>query len=134
MFCYPKAAVERAMKVQEVILRAMAKKITWWQAAEIIGCTDRTVCRWRFEQAGYEGLLDGRRRQPSPADAGSRHGLAHPGANHHAKPVREGYGDELCAMRASGRVSRRSVRWPAPSLLPTSVGPRSAIRTTSLEP
>jgi hypothetical protein len=38
MFSYPKAAVERAMKVQEVILRAMAKKITWWQAAEIIGC------------------------------------------------------------------------------------------------
>ncbi len=36
MFCYPKAAVERAMKVQEVILRAMAKKITWWQAAEIL--------------------------------------------------------------------------------------------------
>ncbi|HEY4933134.1 MAG TPA: hypothetical protein VII23_16335 [Terriglobales bacterium] len=26
---YSKAAVERAMKVQEVILRAMAKKITW---------------------------------------------------------------------------------------------------------
>ena len=25
------------MKIQEVILRAMAKKITWWQAAEIIG-------------------------------------------------------------------------------------------------
>ena len=32
---HPKAAVERAMKVQEVILRAMARKITWWQAAEI---------------------------------------------------------------------------------------------------
>ena len=32
MFSYRKAAVERAMKVQEVILRAMAKKITWWQA------------------------------------------------------------------------------------------------------
>jgi len=28
-------ALERAMKVQEVIMRAMAKKITWWQAAEI---------------------------------------------------------------------------------------------------
>jgi hypothetical protein len=27
------------MKVPEVILRAMAKKITWWQAAEIIGMT-----------------------------------------------------------------------------------------------
>jgi hypothetical protein len=26
----------RAMEVQEVILRAIAKKITWWQAAEII--------------------------------------------------------------------------------------------------
>ena len=36
MFSYSKAAVERAMKIQEVILRAMAKKITWWQAAEIL--------------------------------------------------------------------------------------------------
>ena len=27
---YPRVAVERAMKVLEVILRAMAKKITWW--------------------------------------------------------------------------------------------------------
>ena len=35
MFSYTRAAVERAMKVQGVILRAMAKKITWWQAAEI---------------------------------------------------------------------------------------------------
>ena len=33
---YTQAAMERAMKVQGVILRAMAKKITWWQAAEII--------------------------------------------------------------------------------------------------
>src|SRR5215471_11904931 len=33
MDSYSKAAMERAMKVQEVILRAMAKKITWWQAA-----------------------------------------------------------------------------------------------------
>ena len=30
----PEAVVERAMKVQEVILRAMAKHMTWWQAAE----------------------------------------------------------------------------------------------------
>ncbi len=44
---YPKAAMERAMKVQEVILRAMAKKITWWQAAEIIGISDRHMRRWR---------------------------------------------------------------------------------------
>ena len=31
MFSYPKTAMERAMKVQKVILRAMAKKITWWR-------------------------------------------------------------------------------------------------------
>jgi hypothetical protein len=29
MDSYTQAAVERAMKVQEVILRAMAKKVTW---------------------------------------------------------------------------------------------------------
>jgi Homeodomain-like domain len=54
MICYPKAAVERAMKVQEVILRAMAKKITWWQAAEIIGISDRSMRRWRerYEEGG----------------------------------------------------------------------------------
>ena len=34
------------MKVQEVLLRAMAKKITWWQAAEIIGISDRSMRRW----------------------------------------------------------------------------------------
>jgi len=43
MICYRKAAMERAMKVQEAILRAMAKKITWWQAAEILGLSDRSV-------------------------------------------------------------------------------------------
>src|SRR5260370_41905858 len=42
---YPRAAVERAMKVHGVILRAMARKITWWQAAEIIGISDRQMRR-----------------------------------------------------------------------------------------
>jgi hypothetical protein len=36
----PRAAVERAMKVQEVILRAMAKKIAWLQAAGGPYCAD----------------------------------------------------------------------------------------------
>ena len=35
------------MKLQDVLLKAMAKKITWWDAAEIIGVTDRTMRRWR---------------------------------------------------------------------------------------
>jgi hypothetical protein len=34
---YSAAEVERMMKVQDVMLKAMAKKITWWAAAEIIG-------------------------------------------------------------------------------------------------
>ena len=67
MESYPRAAVERAMKVQEVILRAMAKKITWWQAAEIIGISDRQMRRWRerYEEGGYDGLIDRRRGRPS---------------------------------------------------------------------
>ena len=65
---YPEDAWERAMKVQEVILRAMAKRITWWQAAEIIGLSDRSMRRWRrrYEQYGYDGLFDRRRGRPSP--------------------------------------------------------------------
>jgi len=68
MFSYTKAAMERAMKVQEVILRAMARKITWYQAAEIIGISDRHMRRWRerYEEFGYDGLFDRRRGKPSP--------------------------------------------------------------------
>src|ERR1700680_4048999 len=68
MISYTKAAMERAMKVQEVILRAMAKRITWWQAAEIIGISERQMRRWhrRYEKQGYDGLWDRRRRRPSP--------------------------------------------------------------------
>jgi len=65
---YPATAVERAMKVQEVILRAMAKCITWWQAAEILGISDRSMRRWRqrYQTHGYDGLFDRRRGKPSP--------------------------------------------------------------------
>ena len=67
MESYPRAAVERAMKVQEVILRAIAKKIAWWQAAEILGISDRQMRRWRerYERLGYDGLIDRRRGKPS---------------------------------------------------------------------
>src|SRR5262244_2851175 len=62
------AAVERAMKLQDVMLRAMAKRITWYQAAEILGISCRQMQRWktRFEREGYEGLFDRRRGIPSP--------------------------------------------------------------------
>lgn len=55
------------MKLQDVLLKAMAKRITWWEAAEIIGVTDRTMRRWRerLEEDGYSGLADRRKGKPS---------------------------------------------------------------------
>ena len=52
---YSAAEVERMMKLQDVLLKAMAKKITWWDAAEIIGVSDRTMRRWRerIEEGWY---------------------------------------------------------------------------------
>src|SRR5215469_4001869 len=68
MVSYSKAAMERTMKIQEVLLRAMARKITWFQAAEILGFSDRQVrrIRERYEESGYDGLFDRRRGRPSP--------------------------------------------------------------------
>ena len=52
------AEMERMMKVQEVMLRAMAGKRKWWDAAEIWGISDRGLGRWRkrYEEHGYDGL------------------------------------------------------------------------------
>lgn len=60
--------MERTLKIQEVILKAMAGKLKWWEAAEIIGVTDRTMRRWRerYQEHGYSGLWDYRKRSPSP--------------------------------------------------------------------
>lgn len=65
---FPAAEMERAMKIQEVILKAMAGKLKWWEAAEIIGVSDRTMRRWRekHEEHGCSGLWDYRKRRPSP--------------------------------------------------------------------
>lgn len=64
---WPASAMERAMKIQEVILRAMDGRLKWYQAAEILGISDRQMRRWkiRYERFGYDGLLDRRRRRPS---------------------------------------------------------------------
>jgi len=64
---YSAAEMERMMKLQDVLLKAMAKRITWWEAAEIIGVTDRTMRRWRerLERDGYAGLADRRKGRPS---------------------------------------------------------------------
>ncbi|MDX6462758.1 MAG: hypothetical protein QOE55_6455 [Acidobacteriaceae bacterium] len=59
------AELERMMKLQDVILKAMAKKISWLEAAEIIGVCDRTMRRMRerYQEFGYDGLSDQRRRK-----------------------------------------------------------------------
>jgi transposase len=64
---YSASEMERMMKVQDVLLKAMAKKITWWAAAEIIGVSDRTMRRWhaRLEEHGYSGLADRRKGKES---------------------------------------------------------------------
>jgi transposase len=68
---FPRVAVERAMTIREVVLRAMSGAISWIQAADIIGCTPRSLRRWRarFEHRGYDGLLDHRYGRPSPRRA-----------------------------------------------------------------
>src|SRR3954467_5574974 len=65
---YSAASMERTMKVQEVIMRAMAKQITWWQAAEILGVSTRTMRRMKrgWNKVGYDGLFDRRTKRPSP--------------------------------------------------------------------
>ncbi|PYV88259.1 MAG: hypothetical protein DMG05_15845 [Acidobacteria bacterium] len=68
MSLYPARALERAMKIQEVILRAASGKILWMQAAEILGISPRSLQRWkrRYEEHGYDGLFDRRQKRPSP--------------------------------------------------------------------
>ena len=54
---YTRAGVERAMKVQEVILRAIDGQLTWVQAADILGYSLRTIrrIRWRLRLSpGHE--------------------------------------------------------------------------------
>src|SRR5437763_11608129 len=55
------------MKLQDVILKAMARRISWMAAAEIAGVSDRTMRRMkqRYEEFGYDGLFDQRRGKRS---------------------------------------------------------------------
>jgi transposase len=61
-------ATVKAMKIQEVILKAASKQILWTEAADIIGVSYRTMKRWkaRYETHGYDGIFDRRMKGPSP--------------------------------------------------------------------
>lgn len=54
------------MTRKEVMVRAMAGRLKWYEAAEICGVTDRQMRRMkkRWEKHGYEGLVDGRSGRP----------------------------------------------------------------------
>ena len=60
---YAPAAWERAMRIQDVILRAISGEISWFAAADILQMTPRNLRRWRerYERWGYNGLVDQRR-------------------------------------------------------------------------
>ncbi len=62
MKSYPEIAVEKAMTRQEIILRAYAKKISWIEAAEILGMSCRHLRRIKekYEEVGFNGLHDSR--------------------------------------------------------------------------
>jgi transposase len=66
--CYPLPALKRAMKIQEVILRAVSGQIHWYQAAEIIGISGRQMRRWRarYEKYGYDGLMRQKKEKTQP--------------------------------------------------------------------
>ena len=75
---YSVAEMERMMKVQDVLLKAMARKITWW-AAEILSVTDRTMRRWRekLEKDGYAGWRIGAREPEQRAQLATPHCVFH---------------------------------------------------------
>ena len=127
---YPEAALERAMKVQEVILRAIGKRITWWQAAEIVGISARQMRRWkrRYEVWGYDGLYDRRRGKPSPRRVPLaviekvlelyREKYFDLNVRHFCEKLREEHGLELSytwvklALQGAGLVRQRRQRGP----------------------
>ena len=106
----------------------MAKKITWWQAAEIIGVSARTMRRWRerLEQDGYDGLADRRKGMVSPKRVSLavceqvlslyRERYFDLNMRHFHEKLREEHGIELSytwvqkALQGAGLVAKRSKR------------------------
>ena len=62
------AAVERAVKVHEVLMQALNGRQPWIHVAEVLGVSARTVrrLRRRYELQGFTGLYDHRHHRPSP--------------------------------------------------------------------
>ena len=65
---YPASEWRRIMRIHDVFNQAYRHKLTWKEAAEVLGVDPRTVRRWKqtAEAEGLEALLDGRKSRPSP--------------------------------------------------------------------
>src|SRR5438876_11017304 len=64
---YTQAAVERTMKVHEVLMQGLMGRQPWIHIAEVLGVSARTVrrLRVRYEKHGFTGLYDHRQHRPS---------------------------------------------------------------------
>src|SRR5689334_16715988 len=118
------------MKLQDVILKAMAKRLTWMQAAEIAGMSVRNMQRKRqaYIDYGYNGLFDRRRGKNSyhrvPMEKAERvlalYQQKYPDFNvrHFHEKLREAEGIRLSyswvkqALQGAGLVAKRRKRGP----------------------
>lgn len=125
---YSMSATVKAMKIQEVILKAVSKQILWTEAADIIGVSYRTMKRWktRYQVHGYDGIFDRRMRGPSPKRAPlgelqtilGLYRTKYQGFNvthfheklqeHHG--ITRGYTFVKCALQTAGLVEKSSAR------------------------
>ena len=56
------------MRIKDIFEEAYRDRLTWKEAAAVLGVDERTVRRWKqsIQKDGYESLLDHRKRRPSP--------------------------------------------------------------------
>jgi transposase len=118
------------MKLQDVILKAMARKITWIHAAEIAGMSVRNMqrMRQRYQEHGYTGLFDQRRGKRSihrvPMETAQRVLTLYQNkyfdfnVRHFHEKLREVEGIQLSyswvkqALQGAGLVARKKKRGP----------------------
>jgi transposase len=118
------------MKLQDVILKAMAKKLTWIEAAEIAGMSVRNLqrMRQRYQEHSYDGLWDRRRGKPSrlrvPMETAEKVLALYQkqyfdlNVRHFHEKLREQEGIQLSyswvkqALQGAGLVARRRKRGP----------------------
>ena len=125
---YSMTATVKAMKIQEVILKAVSGQIHWTDAADIIGVSYRTMKRWkaRYQTNGYDGIFDRRMKRPSPKRVPFQelqtilnlYRTKYRGFNvthfheklqdHHS--ITRGYTFVKCALQTAGLVEKSSAR------------------------